>query len=117
MSSILTESEIHSSAGAAQGGTTTPTTSDYSAQIRQFCNSAYEEAKRNNEDAEEMKQMNTYLDYLSGMQWKGQVPAHRAKPVTNRMRRLFWETVGLLTDIRPIFEVHAIDKKIGRAHV
>ncbi len=110
MSSILTESEIHSSAGAAQGGTTTPTTSDYSAQIRQFCNSAYEEAKRNNEDAEEMKQMNTYLDYLSGMQWKGQVPAHRAKPVTNRMRRLFWETVGLLTDIRPIFEVHAIDK-------
>jgi hypothetical protein len=54
-----------------------------------------------------MQEIDKTLDYLAGLQWKGQVPSHSARPVTNRMLRLFWETVGMLTDIRPIFEVHA----------
>lgn len=88
-----------------------PTTGqNYQQAIRYWCDSAYEEAKKAAGDSRELQDLDTTMDYLAGQQWKGQQPSYRAKPVTNRMLRLFWETVGLLTDIRPIFEVHAINK-------
>jgi len=81
--------------------------STYDAQIKYWCGAAWEEAKREADDTPEIREMNHVIDYLAGQQWKGPQPAHRAKPVTNRTLSLFWETVGLLTDIRPVFEVHA----------
>lgn len=86
---------------------------NYQQAIRYWCDSAYEEAKKNAGDSREMQEIDQTMDYLAGLQWKGSQPSYRAKPVTNRMLRLFWETVGLLTDIRPIFEVHATDKTTG----
>ena len=84
--------------------------SNYQTQIKHWCNAAYEEAKKISDDSKEMQEIDKTLDYLSGLQWKGQMANHSAKPVTNRMHRLFWESVGMLTDIRPIFEVHATSK-------
>lgn len=81
--------------------------SQYQAQIKYWCNAAYEEAKKIQDDSKEMQEIDKTLDYLSGIQWRNPQPSYSAKPVTNRMLRLFWETIGMLTDIRPIFEVHA----------
>lgn len=83
----------------------------YESQTKYWLNAAFEEAKREADSTPEIKEMDTALDYLQGLQWKGPQPAHKAKPVSNRTLSLFWETVGLLTDIRPVFEVHATDKK------
>lgn len=85
----------------------------YQQAVRYWCDSAYEEAKKSASDSKEIQDLDTTMDYLQGMQWKGSQPSYKAKPVTNRMLRLFWETVGLLTDIRPIFEVHAMSKEAG----
>jgi len=79
----------------------------YTQQILYWTNAAYLEGKRDNEDSAEIKGMSDAFDYLSGLQWKGPQPAHRSKPVSNRVLSLFWETIGLLTDIRPIWEVKA----------
>lgn len=92
---------------AAAGGST------YESQILYWCDAAYEEAKREADNTPELRDMDTVTDYLNGMQWKGPQPAHRAKPVSNRTLSLFWETVGLLTDIRPVFEVHATSQDSG----
>ena len=79
----------------------------YETQIRYWCDAAYQEARRLTDDTPELKEMDKTIDYLSGLQWKNATPLHSAKPVINRMLRMFWETVGQLTDMRPIFEVHA----------
>lgn len=84
---------------------------NYQQAIRYWCDSAFEEAKKAAGDTREIQDIENTMDYLAGNQWKGQQPSYKAKPVTNRMLRLFWETVGLLTDIRPIFEVHAMSKE------
>lgn len=91
-------------AGASQHPT------QYEAQIRYWCEAAYQEAKKVQSDSREIQEVDKMLDYLSGLQWKNSTPAHSAKPVINRMHRMFWETVGQLTDIRPMFEVHATSK-------
>lgn len=83
--------------------------SSYEAATRYWCDSAYEEAKKDITDAPEIKDIERLMAYLSGDQWRGNMPAHRARPVTNKTLRLFWETVGLLTDIQPIFAVKASD--------
>ena len=33
------------------------------------------------------------------------MPSYRAKPVSNEFLSMFWETIGLLTDIRPMFHI------------
>ena len=99
--------EGHRDAGearAAAGG------SNYEAQIKYWCEAAYQEAKKIADDSKEVQEVDKTLDYLSGLQWKNATPSHSAKPVINRMQRIFWETVGQLTDMRPIFEVHATSK-------
>ncbi len=81
--------------------------SPYNQQIRYWTRAAYEEGRKYTEETSEVRGMDDALDYLAGLQWKGPQPAHRAKPVSNRVLSLFWETIGLLTDIRPVWEVRA----------
>jgi hypothetical protein len=83
--------------------------SSYEASIRYWCEAAYEEAKKEVSESPEIKDIERLMGYLNGEQWRGSMPAHRARPVTNKTLRLFWETVGLLTDIQPIFNVKASD--------
>jgi hypothetical protein len=83
--------------------------SHYEGRIRYWCNAAYEEAKRDIDESPEIKQVEEIIEYLDGNQWRGTQPSHRARPVTNKTLRLFWEMVGLLTDIQPVFQVHAVE--------
>lgn len=80
------------------------------AKIRYWMEAAYEEAQYENSQCEEIQEMTKYIDYLLGKQWPAKRPSYRAKPVNNRVWRLFWELVSLLTDIRPMFEIKALRK-------
>ena len=53
----------------------------------------------------ELKAMDEAIDYLAGVQWRDKMPSYRPKPVSNEVLSNFWETIGLLTDTRPIFHI------------
>lgn len=78
--------------------------------IAQWCEAAWEEATEDQRQVEELSLIDTYIDYLCGRQWPGGRPSYRSKPVNNRMSRLFWELVSLLTDIRPVVEIRATER-------
>lgn len=78
---------------------------EYYKQLNYWCDSAEEEGKGIQEDVPELREIKNALDYLVGMQWKDAMPSYRAKPVSNEFLMMFWETVGLLTDIRPVFHI------------
>src|SRR5258708_17828009 len=79
--------------------------------IGDWCEAAWEEAQSDQKESEELALVEKYIEYLSGKQWPGGRPSYRAKPVNNRMYRLFWEVVALLTDIRPIADVRATQRE------
>ena len=74
---------------------------EYYTQLNNWCDSAVEEGIALQQDVPELRDISNALDYLVGMQWKDAMPSYRAKPVSNEFLSMFWETVGLLTDIRP----------------
>jgi hypothetical protein len=78
---------------------------EYYKQLLYWCDSAEEEGKAIQKDIPELGEIKNALDYLVGMQWKDAMPSYRAKPVSNEFMMMFWETVGLLTDIRPMFTI------------
>ena len=78
---------------------------EYYKQLNYWCDSAEEEGKAIQEDVPELRDIKNALDYLVGMQWKDAMPSYRAKPVSNEFLMMFWESIGLLTDIRPIFTI------------
>ena len=74
---------------------------EYYTQLNDWCDAAVEEGTAYQKDVPELADISNALDYLVGMQWKDAMPSYRAKPVSNEFMSMFWETVGLLTDIRP----------------
>lgn len=84
--------------------------SGYDNQVRYWLEAAYEEAKSEQAQNEEIRKVNNYIDYIIGKQWPKGRPNYKASPVDNRIWKLLWELVGLLTDIKPIFEIKATDK-------
>lgn len=78
---------------------------EYYSRFGMFLDQSLEEAVAIQADVPELKEMKVAFDYLMGLQWKEQMPSYRAKPVSNEMLSMFWETVGLLTDIRPMFSI------------
>ena len=89
---------------------------DYYNKLGQWCDAAKEEAVASTRDVPELNEIATCLDYLAGMQWREQMPSYRAKPVSNEILSMFWETIGLLTDIKPMFHVTDLgrDSKFSR---
>jgi hypothetical protein len=85
--------------------------SDNELAIKYWCNSAYEEAEADQKTSEELKMVDKYVEYLQGVQWPTARPSYRAKPVDNRMFGLFLELLGLLTDIRPVAEIHSTSRE------
>lgn len=81
---------------------------DYYRRVGSFCDQAYEEASATQRDVPEVKDIQQSIDYLVGLQWKEATPSYKAKPVSNEILSNFWETIGLLTDIKPIFHVKQI---------
>lgn len=84
----------------------------YESQTRLWLEAAYEEAKSEHDENDEVKKVARYIDYIVGKQWPAGRPTYKAAPVNNRVWKLLWELVGLLTDIRPTFEIkNGGDKK------
>lgn len=78
---------------------------EYYIRLNEWCDGASEEARANQQDIPELREIDNALDYLVGMQWKEAMPSYRVKPVSNEFLSMFWETIGLLTDIRPAFHI------------
>jgi len=78
---------------------------DYYKGVATWTDQAFEEATALQQDIPEIKEMQNSVDYLCGMQWKQSMPSYRAHPVSNEILAMFWETVGLLTDIKPFFKI------------
>jgi hypothetical protein len=83
---------------------------EYYKRMNYWCDSALEEGQALQQDVSELREIENALDYLVGLQWKEAMPSYRAKPVSNEFLTMFWEAVGLLTDIRPIFHVTDLGK-------
>jgi hypothetical protein len=81
---------------------------EYYSRMGSFLDSSYEEGSALQKDIPELKQVQDGIDYLVGIQWKESMPSYRAKPVSNEILQMFWETIGLLTDVKPFFNVTAI---------
>src|ERR1035441_10134398 len=78
---------------------------DYYTKVAAWTNQAHEEAVSLQRDVPEIRDIQNALDYLCGLQWKQEMPSYRAKPVSNEILAMFWETIGLLTDIKPMFKI------------
>jgi len=78
---------------------------EYYEKLGTFCDQCLEEGKGLQQDIPELKEMDNAIDYLLGLQWKEQMPSYRARPVLNDLLSCFWETIGLLTDIKPMWEI------------
>jgi hypothetical protein len=78
---------------------------EYYERLGKWCDQAYEEGIANQSDIPEIREIDTSLDYLLGFQWKQSMPSYRAQPVSNEILSNFWETIGLLTDIKPMFKI------------
>jgi hypothetical protein len=86
---------------------------EYYERMGSWCDNAHEEAIASLNDVPELNEMATAIDYLGGLQWKETMPSYRAKPVSNEMLAMFWESIGLLTDIKPMFHVKHIASDDG----
>jgi hypothetical protein len=84
---------------------------EYKQKTRYWLEAAYEEARYELSQNDEVKKMSKYVDYITGKQWPSKRPSYRSSPTNNRIWRLLWELIALLTDIRPIFEVKATKKE------
>lgn len=102
---VTTLPEILPATRALNGDASTKHLADYYDRLGQWCNAAYDEADIAQRDVPEIKQISEAIDYLSGMQWKEAMPSYRAKPVSNETLAMFWEVIGLLTDVKPMFQI------------
>ena len=81
---------------------------DYYTKMGSFLDGCTEEAVARQKTTPELKAMDEAIDYLAGIQWREKLPAYRPKPVSNEVLSNFWETIGLLTDVKPIFHISEI---------
>ncbi len=78
--------------------------------ILNWLNSAYEEARFNLEQSEEVKSVEKYISYLMGKQWPAKRPAFKASPVDNRLWKILTSYVSNLTDVRPTWDITTANK-------
>jgi hypothetical protein len=81
---------------------------DYYTKMASFLDDCYSEGVARQKVQPEIKAMDEAIDYLAGVQWREKLPAYRPKPVSNEVLSNFWETIGLLTDTRPIFHISEV---------
>lgn len=60
-------------------------------------------------ESKEIQQLPQDIMYLMGEQWSNKRPSYKSSPVNNRLLRSMEQTVAVLTDIRPIYEVKSND--------
>jgi hypothetical protein len=57
----------------------------------------------------EIRETSRILEFLEGKQWGEGARRSRNRPVVNKLRRHFWDNVGLLTDLAIAFQVRMLD--------
>lgn len=87
---------------------------EYDKSTRYWLEAAFEEARFEHSQHEEVQNLTKYIDYIGGKQWPKRRPSYRSAPVDNRIWRLVWELVSILTDIRPAAEVKATNKEYDK---
>lgn len=75
-----------------------------------FTDRLYSTATDDRDFTREVKETTRIIDYLGGKQWTNKQRRSRSRPVLNKVRRHFWENVGLLTDLALDFQVKLFDK-------
>lgn len=104
--------ELQPRYGSEEAGVSDPWySSETERGIKMWCEAAWEEAASDQKSSEELKLVDKYVEYLQGTQWPSARPSYRAKPTDNRMSRLFWELVSLLTDMRPIIDIRSVERE------
>jgi hypothetical protein len=86
----------------------------YQIRTKLWLENAYEEAKSELSNNKEIAKVSKYISYLEGDQWVKNRPNYKSSPVDNRIWRLMWELIAILTDIRPIFEIKSTKKEYER---
>jgi len=81
---------------------------------RYWLEAAYEEARMQNAGSEEIKEVQKFIDYLSGKQWPGGRPSYKSKPIYNKIWPIFWELISLLTDLKPIYGTRPLNPEYKR---
>lgn len=76
---------------------------------RDWLRAALEEANNWMRDSREIQNLPQDILYLMGDQWPVRRPSYKASPVNNRLLRSMEQTVAILTDIRPTYEVKSHD--------
>src|ERR1700722_4402818 len=76
--------------------------SDYDSKVRYWLEAAFEEAKQEITGSDELTKVSKYVDYIAGRQWSKGRPSYKSAPIDNRIWRLLWELISIMTDIRPI---------------
>jgi len=82
-------------------------------EVVEWCDAVYAEAEDELSSTPEYKLTSKLIDYIHGKQWSAASRFGRSRPVKNRVFRQFIETVGLLTDIQPEFQVDIHEKVNG----
>ena len=86
-------------------------------EVLDWCDAVYAEAEDELSTSPEFKMTSKLIDYIHGRQWSASSRFGRSRPVKNRVFRQFIETVGLLTDIQPDFQVNIHDKIEGHSEL
>ena len=81
---------------------------EYYAKMGEFLDGALEEGIARQKATPELKAMDEAIEYLAGIQWRDKSLSYKPKPVSNEALSNFWETIGLLTDTRPIFHISEV---------
>lgn len=82
-------------------------------EVVHWCDSVYAEAEDDLTSTHDFKLVTKCIDYIEGRQWSAKSRFGRSRPVKNRIFRQFIETVGLLTDLQPDFQVKIRDRLDG----
>src|SRR6185437_16561791 len=77
--------------------------------VKRWLGAAYEEAKADQDDSDELKEVGRYIKYLKSQQWNSEVTSYKEHPVNNRLLRNYNELLAQLTDLRPISEVRTTE--------
>jgi hypothetical protein len=81
---------------------------EYYSKMGDFLDGCYQEGVARQKTTPELKAIDESIEYLAGNQWREKLPNYRPKPISNEVLSNFWETIGLLTDTRPIFHITEI---------
>ena len=77
---------------------------------KEWLRAANDEADAYQRDSRELQEMPRDILYLMGDQWPARRPRYKAAPVNNRLLRSMEQTVAILTDLSPSYEVKASDE-------